>query len=83
MLGVTRGSYQYVDANGVLQTTHYVADPINGFQVAATNIPVAVAGAQPILPVGPVAVEPTPEVVAATADHLAVHAAAKQAALEV
>merc|ERR1719245_2347908 len=25
--GVTRGSYQYVDANGVLQTVNYIADP--------------------------------------------------------
>merc|ERR1712032_778590 len=32
--GVTRGSYQYVDANGVLQTVNYIADDINGFRVA-------------------------------------------------
>merc|ERR1711892_533916 len=25
--GVTRGSYQYVDANGLLQTVNYIADP--------------------------------------------------------
>merc|ERR1712165_458878 len=41
--GVTRGSYQYVDANGILQTVNYIADPVNGFRVAGTNIPVAPA----------------------------------------
>merc|ERR1739844_91009 len=55
--GVTRGSYQYVDANGVLQTVNYIADDINGFRVAGTNIPVAP--------------EETPEVAAARAEHLA------------
>lgn len=38
--GVTRGGYSYIDANGVLQTVHYIADPVNGFRVAATNLPV-------------------------------------------
>merc|ERR1739844_576831 len=64
--GVTRGSYQYVDANGILQTVNYIADDINGFRVAGTNIPVAVAGAQPVAPaalplVAPVPVLETPE----------------------
>merc|ERR1712036_102353 len=49
--GVTRGSYQYVDANGLLQTVHYVADPINGFRVAATNLPVAGNAAPLVAPV--------------------------------
>ena len=40
--GVVQGSYSYVDANGVLQTTNYVSDAL-GFRVAATNLPVAVA----------------------------------------
>jgi len=39
--GVT-GSYSYVDANGVLQTTNYIADGL-GFRVQATNLPVAPA----------------------------------------
>merc|ERR1711976_508299 len=77
--GVTRGSYQYVDANGVLQTVNYIADDINGFRVAGTNIPVApeaVALAGPVAPaaaplVAPVAPEETPEVAAARAEHLA------------
>lgn len=37
--GVTRGGYSYIDANGILQTVHYVSDPVNGFRVAATNLP--------------------------------------------
>merc|ERR1712198_354401 len=41
--GVTTGSYQYVDANGLLQTVNYIADPVNGFRVAGTNLPVAPA----------------------------------------
>merc|ERR1711902_173541 len=51
--GVTRGSYQYVDANNVVQTVHYTADDINGFRVAATNVPVAPALVQAALPVAP------------------------------
>ena len=76
---MTRGSYQYVDANGVLQTVNYISDDINGFRVAGTNIPVApeaVAFAGPVAPIAapliaPVAPEETPEVAAARAEHLA------------
>merc|ERR1719438_98724 len=69
--GVTRGSYQYVDANGVLQTVNYISDDINGFRVAGTNIPVApeaVALAGPVAP--------------ARADHLAAHAEAQANSVE-
>jgi Insect cuticle protein. len=38
--GVTRGKYSYVDGNGIVQSASYVADDVNGFRVAATNIPV-------------------------------------------
>merc|ERR1711997_1083548 len=77
--GVTRGSYQYVDANGIVQTVNYIADDINGFRVAGTNIPVAPEAAlvaAPVAPVSaplvaPVAPEETPEVAAARAEHLA------------
>merc|ERR1711976_185749 len=77
--GVTRGSYQYVDANGVLQTVNYIADPVNGFRVAGTNIPVAPEAAPVVAPIAPaaapliapVAPEETPEVAAARAEHLA------------
>merc|ERR1719262_883432 len=86
--GVTRGSYQYVDANNVVQTVHYTADDINGFRVAATNVPVAPAAAAlglPVAPevpvsaplVAPVPVVETPEVAAARAEHLAAHEKAK------
>merc|ERR1712012_1401135 len=89
--GVTRGSYQYVDANGVLQTVNYIADDVNGFRVAATNVPVAPAApaatplVAPFAPeaaplVAPVAVAETPEVAAARAEHLAAHEKAKAAA---
>lgn len=85
--GVTRGSYQLVDANNILQTVHYVADPINGFQVSGTNLPaapVAPAVTPLVAPVftavGPAPVQDTPEVVAAKAEHAAAHAAAKAAA---
>merc|ERR1712020_801909 len=88
--GVTRGSYQYVDANGILQTVNYIADPVNGFRVAGTNIPVAPAAptvALPVAPelpvaaplVAPVPVVETPEVAKARAEHLAAHAEAKAA----
>merc|ERR1712226_297657 len=87
--GVTRGSYQYVDANNVVQTVHYTADDINGFRVAATNVPVAPAATAAVgLPVAPevpvsapllapLPVVETPEVAAARAEHLAAHEAAK------
>merc|ERR1712123_309442 len=88
--GVTRGSYQYVDANGILQTVNYIADPVNGFQVAGTNIPVAPGAPNVALPVAPkapvveslvapVPVMETPEVAAARAEHLAAHEEAKAA----
>jgi len=48
--GVTRGSYSYIDANGIQQTVNYVSDPVNGFRVAATNLPVQPASAS-VLPV--------------------------------
>lgn len=43
--GVTRGSYSYVDAHGILQSVFYVADE-GGFRVAATNLPID--GSQPL-----------------------------------
>jgi hypothetical protein len=84
-IGVT-GTYQYVDPAGKLQTVHYVADAL-GFRVADSRLPVGpvyngVAPVGPVYdgvaPIGPVydgvapePVEHTPEVVAATAEHLA------------
>lgn len=66
--GVTRGSYSYVDAEGHLQTVDYTADDLNGFRVAATNLPRALPAPEQELP------EPivdTPEVAQAKAAHLA------------
>merc|ERR1712121_355041 len=85
--GVTTGSYQYIDANGLLQTVNYIADPVNGFRVAGTNLPVAPAAvaAEPLaapvfdLPL-PVAVEDTAEVAAAKAELKAAFDAAAAAA---
>merc|ERR1711910_119021 len=51
--GGVQGSYSYVDANGVVQTTNYVADGL-GFRVQATNLPVAPAAPEVELPVAPV-----------------------------
>ncbi|XP_046383579.1 calphotin-like [Ischnura elegans] len=87
--GVTRGGYSYVDAEGKIQTVNYVADPVNGFRVAATNLPVAPSvPAVPAVPevpasaplVAPTPVEDTPEVAAAKEAHLAAFAEAKAAA---
>merc|ERR1711892_312733 len=80
--GVTTGSYQYIDANGLLQTVNYIADSVNGFRVAGTNLPVApvVGAVEPLvapvfaLPL-PVAVVDTPEVAAAKAEFATAYAA--------
>merc|ERR1719362_301981 len=87
--GVTTGSYQYIDANGLLQTVNYVADPLNGFRVAATNLPVAPVAPEVtplVAPVfdleGPAPVEDTAEVAAAKAEFQAAFDAAAAAASE-
>ena len=85
LAGVRRGGWSWVDANGVLQRTEYVADPVHGFQVQATNLPVApvFAGVAPIdTGVAPAPVVDTPEVAAAKAEHLAAVAEATAAAGE-
>merc|ERR1711872_1147290 len=68
LVGVS-GGYSFVDANNELQTVSYIADG-RGFQVKATNLPVAPTF-NPELPVAPV---DTAEVAAAKADHAAAHA---------
>merc|ERR1712038_1800420 len=92
--GNVRGSYQYVDANGIVQTVNYIADPVNGFRVEATNLPVGpsvpevaalVSPVAPAVPevvplVAPVPVEEPPEVAAARAEHLKLVAEATAAA---
>merc|ERR1739848_889461 len=89
--GGVSGSYSYVDANGQVQTTNYVADHL-GFRVQATDLPVAPAVPEVELPVAPVheyelpvapeSVVDTPEVAAAKAEHLALLAAAAAPAEE-
>ncbi|XP_063584855.1 uncharacterized protein LOC134762399 [Penaeus indicus] len=70
--GIVRGSYNYVDSEGKVQTQHYVADAL-GFRVSGTNLPVApdAPEAAPLALPGPVpeVVEDTPEVAAAKAAH--------------
>merc|ERR1712147_505666 len=55
--GVTRGSYSYVDANGLVQTVNYLSDAM-GFRVAATNLPVhhVEAPVEPVAAAAPVEV---------------------------
>lgn len=67
--GVTRGSYSYVDANGILQTTQYTSDPINGFRAVATNLPRAPVDLNSI----PAQVQDTDEVIQARAEHLSAY----------
>lgn len=72
--GVTRGAYSYVDAEGKVQKVEYTADDVNGFQVKASNLPVApVAPAVPAVPVAaaPEPVQDTPEVAKAKEEHFA------------
>ncbi|XP_064104024.1 cuticle protein 6-like [Macrobrachium nipponense] len=83
--GIVRGSYNYVDSDGKIQTQHYVADAL-GFRVSGTNLPVApdAPAAAPLaaLP-GPLPepVQDTPEVAAAkTAFRIAYDEAAAAAA---
>lgn len=66
--GVTRGGYSFVDATGKLQSVEYVSDAVNGFRVAASNLPVAPAAPAVALPVP---VVDTAEVAEAKAKHLA------------
>jgi hypothetical protein len=64
--GITRGAYSYVDANGILQQVQYVSDPVNGFRVSATNLPVAPAGVAQAAPLA-LAAAPAPVHFAAAA----------------
>ena len=77
--GVTRGKYSYVDGNGIIQSANYVADDVNGFRVAATNIPVGPSSpvvqkvlVSPLVVDNQVIAEP-PAVVAAKSAHNAAH----------
>ncbi|XP_071537559.1 uncharacterized protein [Panulirus ornatus] len=64
--GNVRGSYNYLDTDGKVQTQHYVADAM-GFRVSGTNLPEATA---------PEFLDYAADVAAARAEHLAAHEAA-------
>ncbi|XP_069994740.1 cuticle protein 6 [Penaeus vannamei] len=78
--GVVRGSYNYVDSEGKVQTQHYVADAL-GFRASGTNLPVAPDAPLAALP-GPVPepVQDTAEVVAAKLAHFQAYNEAAAAA---
>merc|ERR1719193_800891 len=81
--GATVGSYQYIDANNEVQTVTYTSDPVHGFQVKATNLPVApVANLKaPVFNLkGPEPVQDTPEVAVAKVEFAAKYAEAAAAA---
>nr|CAD7455343.1 unnamed protein product [Timema tahoe] len=68
------GQYSYGYAGGLSaksETVSYTADALNGFRVAATNLPKATAPIESAPLVGPEPVQDTPEVAAAKAAHLA------------
>jgi hypothetical protein len=62
--GITRGGYSYVDGHGLVQSASYVSDPVNGFRVAATNLPVGPSA--PAAPIAPI-IQAAPAVLAAPA----------------
>ncbi|CAG7697511.1 unnamed protein product [Allacma fusca] len=69
--GVTRGGYSYIDANGIVQQVQYVADPVNGFRVAATNLPVAPVAGPAVVAAAPVALAAAPVAYSAGPVHIA------------
>ncbi|XP_027235757.2 cuticle protein 6 [Penaeus vannamei] len=78
--GVVRGSYNYVDSEGKVQTQHYVADAL-GFRASGTNLPMVPDAPLAALP-GPVPepVQDTAEVVAAKLAHFQAYNEAAAAA---
>merc|ERR1712130_977396 len=77
--GVTTGSYQYVDANGLVQTVNYIADDVNGFRVQGTNLPDAGAAGLVAPVFEGVQVADTEEVIAAKAAFAEAYAAQEAA----
>jgi hypothetical protein len=72
-----------VDANGIVQSASYVADDVNGFRVAATNIPIGPSSpAVPEVLVSPLVVNnqvvaDTPTAVAAKSANIVAYAPVK------
>ncbi|CAL4210623.1 unnamed protein product, partial [Meganyctiphanes norvegica] len=77
--GNVRGSYNYIDPNGQIQTTHYVADHL-GFRVSGTNLPVGPDAPAVAALVAPEPVVDLPEVVKAREEFLALYNEAAAAA---
>ncbi|CAH0557283.1 unnamed protein product [Brassicogethes aeneus] len=69
--GVTRGEYSYVDPEGKLQSVEYIADAVQGFRVAASNLPISPKLPVIQAPLMPIPVSDTPEVAESKAKHLA------------
>ncbi|KAJ8868699.1 hypothetical protein PR048_030238 [Dryococelus australis] len=69
--GITQGGYSYLDANGLVQSASYVSDPVNGFRVAATNLPVGPSAPAPAV-VAPAAIVAAPAAYAVHAAPVAV-----------
>jgi hypothetical protein len=67
--GNVRGSYSYVDPNGKVVQTSYVADAVNGFRVASNALPIGPAVPDTPALIAPLPVQDTPEVAAARAEH--------------
>merc|ERR1712126_609417 len=61
-LGIVRGAYNLVDANGNVQRIQYVSDALGFGIISATNLPVAPTAAAVVTLMGPDPVEETPEV---------------------
>merc|ERR1712156_925415 len=61
-----QGTYSYVDANGIVQTTNYIADDL-GFRVSATNLPVAPGTPNAVAPIAVPVAAPPPVTYAAPA----------------
>merc|ERR1719341_318907 len=76
--GTVRGQFNYIDSDGKVQQTNYVADA-GGFRVAATNLPIAPEQPESLYLNPPKPVEDTPEVAAAKADHQMAITSAKSA----
>ncbi|XP_063237662.1 pupal cuticle protein G1A-like [Bacillus rossius redtenbacheri] len=73
--GITQGGYSYLDANGLVQSASYVSDPVNGFRVAATNLPVGPSAPAPAVVAPYAAVHAAPYTAVHAAPYAAVHAA--------
>jgi hypothetical protein len=75
--GNVRGSYSYVDPNGKVVQTNYIADAVNGFRVESNALPVGPAAGPVHIAAIPAPVQDTPEVASAKIAHFAAVAEAQ------